>query len=69
MFGSEWDTLYYKTSAPTSGTTHCSNYCAQLLSATCILHIEEFLAVLLHAGNEIIKQLFYIVMCSLMMDQ
>jgi hypothetical protein len=37
------------------------------LSATYILHIEEFSAVLLHAGNENFKQLFYTTVYSLKM--
>ena len=33
-----------------------------------MVHIEEFPAVLLHEGNENVKQLFYTIVCSLILD-
>jgi len=38
------------------------------LFTTYIVHIEEFPAVLFHEGNEHVKQLFYTIVCSLIMD-
>ena len=39
------------------------------LSNTNPVHTEEYPAVLLHAGNENFKQLFYTIVCSVLMGQ